>query len=158
MEILFSDSTTKDINNCPVFLWMDDARRSDFPGNQSYSLMQYCSLTLVTVHMLSDKLKLHEILSILSLLVYVMSKAVVWEVNKNTNTDPRHHQRAVSERRRVNISTSYLWSQGRGKQFYLCYLSFLLAVICYPFHTVVSVCVTNFYTCEDKRLFDSPCF
>lgn len=116
MGILFSCSTTKAINNRPAFLWMDDANRSGFPGNQS--------LTAVIVHMLPYKLQLREIPLKIESRVYVMPKTVVREVNKNTDTNPRRQQRAVSERQRVNISTSYLRKQGRGKQSYLCYLSF----------------------------------
>lgn len=87
MGILFSDSTTKAINNYLVLLWMDDANRSGFPGNQSYSIMQYCSLTLVIVHMLPTKHKLHEIPSILSLW-FMLCLRLVSEVNKDTNTNP----------------------------------------------------------------------
>lgn len=61
--ILFSVSTTKANNNRLAFLWMDDANRSGFPGNWSYFLTQYSSLTVL---MLSHKLKSDQIPSILS--------------------------------------------------------------------------------------------
>lgn len=56
MGIIFSDSTTKAINNCLAFLWIDDANRSGFPGNSLTT--KYWSLKLVIVHMLPYKQKI----------------------------------------------------------------------------------------------------
>lgn len=65
MGIILSDSTTKAINNCLAFLWMDDAKKKWL--SRKLPRAKHCSLTLVIVHMLPYKLKLHEIPSILTL-------------------------------------------------------------------------------------------